>query len=219
MTVSNPSTTSHPIALEDREARGVRRFSPSAGRNKTVIAEALRELLPQDSHVLEIASGTGEHGHEICRLREDISWQYSDPDKESRLSQDDWRKDRPMQLRPSLPLDMTASEWWGGLPNYTALYSANMIHIAPIDACYGLAWGAAHLLSDEGKVILYGPFLDGESSAESNLTFDKSLKARNPLWGVRDQSLVKHIFAKAGFNSSQMIAMPKNNHIFVFSRG
>ena len=219
MAVPTQSKDSWPIALEDRDRRGARRFSPSAGRNKTIIAETMQTLLPKDSHVLEIASGTGEHGHEICRFRDDISWQYSDPDKESRLSQDDWRKDNPMQLRPSLLLDMTVPEWWGGLPNYTALYSANMVHIAPLEACYGLAWGAAHLLEETGKVVLYGPFLQGEDSAESNLAFDKNLKARNPLWGVRDQSLVKHIFAKAGFNSAQMIAMPKNNHIFVFSRG
>jgi len=169
------------IALENREAKGCgpRQYSPSAGRNKAVVAEQLTRLLQADAHVLEIASGTGEHGQAVCSVRDDISWQYSDPDPASRLSQDDWRKDFPMQLRPSLPLDMTAPDWWGGLPNYSAIYAANM---------------------------------------PSNLEFDKSLKSRKPQWGVRNQSLVKHIFAKAGFNATQLIAMPKNNHIFVFSR-
>ncbi len=211
--------TKPPIALEDRNVEGHRRFSPSSGRNKAVIAEELKSLLPQEAHVLEIASGTGEHGHAICAVRDDISWQYSDPDDVSRLSQDDWRKEYPMQLRPALPLDMTAPDWWGGLPNYTTLYSANMVHIAPIEACEGLALGAAHLVKQGGQVILYGPFLEGENSAASNLDFDVSLKSRNPSWGVREQGLVKHIFAKAGFNENTLIAMPKNNHIFVFSRG
>ena len=206
------------IALENREQEGARRFSPSAGRNKAVIAEQLKGFLPRNSQVLEIASGTGEHGHAVCAVREDIMWQYSDPDTESRLSQDDWRLDYPKRLKPSLPLDMLTTEWWGGLPHYSTIYAANMIHIAPIEACEGLAQGAAHLLPPKGQVILYGPFLDGENSALSNLEFDKSLKNRKPQWGVRNQALVKHIFAKAGFNSSQMIAMPKNNHIFVFSR-
>lgn len=207
-----------PIALETRTVEGHRRFSPSAGRNKVVIAKQMEPLLPPEAHILEIASGTGEHGHAICSVRKDISWQYSDIDVPSRLSQDDWRRDNPMQLRPSLPLDMTAPDWWGGLPNYSAIYSANMIHIAPIEACEGLAWGAAHLLGEDGKIFLYGPFLDGENSVPSNLDFDISLKSRNPAWGVREQSLVKHIFAKAGFNHSTLTAMPKNNHIFVFSR-
>lgn len=210
--------TSQPIALEERKVEGLRRFSPSSGRNKADIAAQLKMLLPRDAHVLEIASGTGEHGVEICKARDDISWQYSDPDAESRLSQADWRQENPMQLRPPLPLDMTAFEWWGGLPNYSAIFSANMIHIAPIEACEGIAIGAAHLLGDSGKVILYGPFLEGAASAPSNLEFDKSLKSRNPAWGVREQEIVKHIFAKAGFNHATLIAMPKNNHIFVFSR-
>jgi hypothetical protein len=178
----------------------------------------MKSLLMPEADVLEIASGTGEHGHAICRVREDISWQYSDPNVVSRLSQDDWRLDNPMQLRPSLPLDMTVVEWWGGLPNYDAVYSANMIHIAPIEACYGLAFGAAHVLKETGTLILYGPFLDGAASAPSNLAFDENLKSRNSTWGVREQEFVKHIFAKAGFNYSTLIPMPKNNHLFVFSR-
>lgn len=210
--------TKPPIALEDREEVGARRFSPSSGRNKDVIAQHLKTILPDEAHVLEIASGTGEHGVSVCSVRSDISWQYSDPDAESRASEDDWRRDNPMQLRPSLPLDMTSPEWWGGLPDYNALYAANMIHIAPIEACEGLAMGAAHILKEGGIVCLYGPFLQEGKSASSNLEFDKNLKARNPEWGVRDQSLVKHIFAKAGFNESRLIEMPKNNHIFVFSR-
>ena len=210
--------TKPPIALEDRQQNGARRFSPSAGRNKEVIAKHLKTILPPEAHILEIASGTGEHGQAICASRDDISWQYSDPDAESRASEDDWRQESPMQLRPSLPLDMTAPDWWGGLPDYDVVYSANMIHIAPLEACKGLALGAAHILKEGGIVVLYGPFLDESRSAPSNLEFDKNLKARNPAWGVREQALVKHIFAKAGFNGHRLIEMPKNNHIYVFSR-
>jgi len=210
--------TQTPIALEDRKQDGARRYSPSSGRNKADIAEQLKTILPGEAHVLEIASGTGEHGHAVCDLRNDISWQYSDPDAESRASEDDWRQENPMQLRPALPLDMTAPDWWGGLPDYNAIFSANKIHIAPLEACEGLALGAAHILKKEGILCLYGPFLQEGNSAPSNLEFDKNLKARNPSWGVRDQALVKHIFAKAGFNGHRLIEMPKNNHIFVFSR-
>lgn len=210
--------TKPPIALEDRKQEGARRFSPSSGRNKDVIAAHLKTILPAEADILEIASGTGEHGHTVCAVRDDISWQYSDPDAESRASEDDWRHDNPMQLRPSLPLDMTAPEWWGGLPDYNAIFSANMIHIAPVAACEGLAMGAAHVLKSGGVICLYGPFLNEAESAPSNLEFDRNLKARNPEWGVREQAFVKHIFAKAGFNESRLIEMPKNNHLFVFSR-
>jgi len=54
--------TKPPIALEDRDENGGRLFSPSAGRNKDFIAAGLSELLPLKASVLEIGSGTGEHG-------------------------------------------------------------------------------------------------------------------------------------------------------------
>jgi len=51
-----------PIALEARKSEEARLFSPSAGRNKADISTALAEILPVGASVLEIGSGTGEHG-------------------------------------------------------------------------------------------------------------------------------------------------------------
>ena len=79
-----------PIHLEAREQRGERLFSPTAARNKAPIGEVISQHIPQGAKVLEIASGTGEHGAYMCGLRPDITWQPSDPNAESRLSQNDW---------------------------------------------------------------------------------------------------------------------------------
>ena len=73
-----------PIALEARDRDGARLFSPSAGRNKVIIAEWLAERLPLSASVLEVGSGTGEHGAALGALRSDVVWQYSDPDAASR---------------------------------------------------------------------------------------------------------------------------------------
>ena len=51
------------------------------------------EALPAQARVLEIGSGTGEHAATLLGLREDVSWQPSDPDAASRLSQDAWGSD------------------------------------------------------------------------------------------------------------------------------
>jgi len=201
-----------PIALEDRASDGDRMFSPSAGRNKHLIASWLGEALPAHARVLEVGSGTGEHGAALGALRTDVIWQYSDPDPASRASQNAWKA---AHWPDALALDLTPANWAEALPRFDAIFSANMIHIAPIEAAEGLARGAAGLTD---TVILYGPFLIGEDSAPSNLDFDASLKRRDPRWGVRDLSFVKHIFENAGFSHSKRYDMPRNNFIVRLSR-
>lgn len=204
--------THEPIALEDRDRDGDRLFSPSAGRNKALIAEWLAKNLPTDARILEVGSGTGEHGAALGKVRADVVWQYSDPDENSRASQLAWKKD--VWPEP-LSLDLTVRDWASPLGPYDAVYSANMIHIAPIEAAIGLAKGASKLTE---TVFLYGPFLFGDQSADSNLEFDASLKRRNIRWGVRDFTDVKHIFEHEGFNHCERFDMPRNNHIVRLSK-
>lgn len=206
-----------PIHLESRRQEAAKLYSPSAGRNQSAIGEILVNRLPRGARVLEIASGTGEHAAHICSLREDIIWQCSDPDAASRESQNAWGAERPGQMPPSLEINTMAEAWWSDLSEYDAIFCANMIHIAPWEAALGLAAGAEKLLNDAGTLFLYGPFLEGGTTAESNLQFDKNLQTRNPAWGVRDLQSVKHIFADAGFNSVARIVMPKENRLLIFS--
>jgi cyclopropane fatty-acyl-phospholipid synthase-like methyltransferase len=208
-----------PIALEERRSEDARLFSPSAGRNKSDIAAALSGILPIGASVLEIGSGTGEHGIESVTQRPDLKWQFSDPDKTSRASQLAWSELSLNEFPKPLSLDMSDETSRAQITaQYDAIFSANMIHIAPISALHGLADLAAQALVDSGKMILYGPFLRGEASAPSNLAFDASLKRRNSAWGVRDLDAVKHIFAKRGFNVAKLRDMPKNNFILDLSR-
>ncbi len=207
-----------PIHLEERTKTGVRLYSPTASRNKDPIGKGLSEYLPQNAKVLEIASGSGEHGVHLCSLRPDIIWQYSDPDEGSRASQNDWAKEYPEQILAALPLDTMQEQWWAELGNLDAIFCANMIHIAPWEAALGLVEGAKHLLLEKGHVFLYGPFLEGEETAPSNLAFNENLKARNVKWGVRKLSAVKHIFSEQGFNHTARIVMPKENRLLIFTK-
>jgi len=208
----------NPIALEDRGQQGKRLFSPTAGRNQGVIAEALADSLKQNARVLEVGSGTGEHGIATLAERPDLFWQFSDPDLQSRESHMAWMSHAGYDLPLSLNLDVCEEGWIKDLPKYDTIFSANMIHIAPWEATIGLAKGAETILGEDGKICLYGPFLEGSSSISSNLRFDQNLKARNAAWGVRELDSVKHIFAKHGFNRMTRRDMPKNNLFLVLSR-
>lgn len=182
------------------------------------IGEVISEHIPQRARVLEIASGSGEHAAHMCSVRPDITWQPSDPNAESRASQDDWAKDCEGRMLQSLKIDTTQADWTGALSGFDVIYCANMIHIAPWEAALGLVSGAGEILPLGAKFILYGPFIEGSDTAESNLRFDATLKSRNPGWGVRNLEDVKHIFKQAGFTHTARIVMPKENRTLIFTK-
>lgn len=207
-----------PLALETRGQESKRLSSPSAGRNRGIISKTLAQNLPRGARVLEIASGSGEHGVAICQLRPDIIWQASDPDEASRESQNAWASTCQGQILPSLNIDTMKTGWADGLEQFDAIFCANMIHIAPWEAAEGLAIGAGRLCRSGGQMLLYGPFLEGDKTAPSNLDFDASLKSRNSAWGVRKLDSVKHIFSGAGFTLAAPLVMPKENRMLIFTK-
>ena len=203
-------------ALEERTADADRLMSPSTARNREAIAAVLARALPKDARVLEIGSGTGEHAVTACAVRPDISWQPSDPDAQARRSQAAWASEAEGRIAPPLDLDLTQDGWMDAAGPADALVCINVIHISPWTVTEALAAGAAHMLRAGQPVILYGPYQEGAETAPSNLDFDRSLRARNPAWGVRALDDVVSVFDRAGFELSGRTDMPANNLSLVF---
>ena len=100
-----------------------------------------------------------------------------------------------------------------------AIVNINMIHISPWNACLGLMSGADRVLSSGGILYLYGPFKrDGKHTAPSNQAFDRSLKASNPEWGVRDITEVAEVAENHGLELQEIISMPANNFSVVWQK-
>lgn len=213
----SPENTSPVIALEDRTRDAAKLYSPSAARNREPVRAVLAERLPKQASVLEIGSGTGEHGEACCAARPDISWQLTEIDPES-LASCAARSAETENLVAPLSLDAGAPDWTSGLKPVDALACLNVIHIAPWSVAEGLAAGAAKLLKPQGFVFLYGPFLEGNKTAPSNLEFDASLKSRNAEWGVRPIDAVIALFAGHGLPLAERIEMPANNLSLIFRR-
>ena len=92
-----------------------------------------------------------------------------------------------------------------------------MIHIAPWAACEGLLRGSGTLLPPGGLLYLYGPFRRGGAhTAPSNADFDRSLRAQNPAWGVRDLEAVAACAQSHGLALLETVAMPANNLSVIF---
>ena len=87
-----PGQGPRPVALEQRgESDDGRRHSPSVARNREPIRDVFAAEGLVAGRVLEIASGTGEHGAFLTDAFEGLDWTYSDIDVESRVSQVAWR--------------------------------------------------------------------------------------------------------------------------------
>jgi len=179
--------------------------------------EVLRQVLPQTGMVLEVASGTGEHGLHFARAFPELVFQPSDPDPLALGSIAAWRAEATDNLLPPVRLDATADDW--PVARADALLCINMVHISPWAATLGLMRGAARLLQVGKPLVLYGPYRRRDlPTAPSNEAFDESLKARNPEWGLRWLEDVAAEAEANGLVPERIVEMPANNLTVVFRR-
>ncbi len=182
----------------------------------------LREVVPEAGSILEIASGAGKHAAHFAAEFAPRVWQSSeyDPDRIEIMRGRFSRLDLP-NLRDPVLLDVSADCWpvevsWSD-PPIRMIYNVNMIHIAPWSACLGLLAGAARILRADGVLFIYGPFnRDGAYTSEGNAEFDRSLRAQNAEWGLRDLTEVCDAAGAAGLSLDRVVEMPVNNLSVVF---
>ena len=199
-----------------------RQYALATQRNREPILEILSEVLRHNSNILEIASGTGEHAVYFASKLKSCRWIPSDTNVMSWESIVAWKKAESVaNLALPLLIDVTQANWQQQVANekIDAVVNINMIHIAPWEACLGLMEGAKEILSPGGVLYLYGPYKrNGEHTAPSNAQFDRSLRDRNPSWGVRDLETVVEVAAAQNLRLQQVIDMPANNLSVIFSR-
>ena len=211
------------IALEPRDTlTDGRKFSPSTGRNKDAVRDAFLEHMPTIGHVLEIASGTGEHGAHITAAANQLTWIYSDVDPQGMESQRAWAQ-HEANGRLLGPIELDASDdKWTNVEDHEpvdGIFNANMIHISPFMVAEGLFAGAGRIIRPGGKLMLYGPFSRRGDIAPSNARFSEDLKRRDSSWGVRDLDRELLPLAEiAGLVLTDVVDMPANNLSVIFQR-
>lgn len=197
-----------------------RRHMPATLRNREAILAVLREVVPRQGVLLEIASGSGEHAAFMAPQLTPLVWQPSDYEADNLPSIDAHAADSSAtNIRPALQLDVTQQPW--PVTGCDALLCCNMIHIAPWAAAEGLFAGAAAAMPKDAPLILYGPFKrHGRHTAPSNEKFDAEfLKSRNPLWGVRClETEVVPLAKQACFALDRIVEMPANNLTVIFRK-
>jgi hypothetical protein len=195
--------------------------APATARNREPIREALADLLPVGAcSVLEIASGTGEHGMWMARAMPQVTWQPSEATREGLAAIAAWRSLCPELANRVLPpvlIDAGQPPWAG--PPVDAVFVANLTHISPWQATQGLVTGAAQRLVPGGLLLIYGPFNEaGAFTGPGNAAFDADLRMRNPQWGLRDREAVDTLSADQGLIVEARRLMPADNRMLVYRR-
>jgi len=178
----------------------------------------LQRVLPRTGVLLEVASGSGEHVVHFAGALPDWIFQPSDVDPGALASITAWIGETGISnVRPPLRLDVTDASW--PVESVQAIFSANLVHIAPPEAARRLIARTSRHLVASGILVIYGPFrIGGAHTAPSNEAFDAELRARDPRWGVRDLEWLDELAAGNGLVLEERVAMPANNQTLVFRR-
>ena len=195
---------------------------PATERNRIPIGDVLAKQLPSKGLILEIASGSGEHGVTFQKRFPELTWQCSDPDPEHCRSIDSWIRHEQLTLKmpAALQLDVRDTNWPKQLTEPAqAVVAINLLHISAWNCATALFTQSAALLPSGGTLCVYGPFsVDGHHISDSNRSFDASLRERNPDWGVRDQTTVLNQACEAGLTLQNITLMPANNRMITWVR-
>lgn len=210
-----------PWIATEAPATADRRHSAPAQRNREPITQILGGILPARGRVLEIASGSGEHIVHFARAFPQLDWQPSDPEPAACRSIAAWLEEAGPLANVAPPLQLDAGRLDElAIGPVDAILCINMVHISPWAATLGLMRGAGRLLPAAALLYLYGPYVRAAvETAASNLAFDRSLRARDPAWGLRDVADVVAAADAEGLHLDRIVEMPANNLSLIFRQG
>tara|TARA_B100001287_G_scaffold30057_1_gene21441 strand:+ start:456 stop:1082 length:627 start_codon:yes stop_codon:yes gene_type:complete len=200
-----------------------RLFFSATQRNRDCIGDELSKIIKKGA-VLEIGSGSGEHGVVFQKRFPEIIWQTSDPNSLYRKSIISWIEFEELNKKMPQPLELDVENIPWEIPSKLSqslqgIVSINMIHVAKWNCTIALFKGAGKLLKAEQFLLLYGPFkIDNKHTSQSNDFFDNSLKMQNDLWGIRNIEEVTEEAKKNGFFQEDIISMPANNFSVIYRK-
>lgn len=188
-----------------------------------IVRDRLLKIVPAAARdLLEVSSGTGQHGAHCASAMPHLRWWPTEFDPDRLASISAYVADTPSgNLMPPQPLDVMDGSWEATTQPQRAdvIVNINMIHITPWQACVGLLRGAGRKLSAGGLLIFYGPFRQRDvETAESNEAFEIWLKNQNPAYGLRFVEDVAEEASRHKLSLSEILPVPANNLIVVFSR-
>ncbi len=190
-------------------------FSQASENNKLPILEILRPHLTEVHSVLEIGSGTGQHGEFFVDQFPALNWNCSDIPSNISLTNQRITARGLANFPEAIALDVNEPIWNCGF--HDCVFSANSLHIMSANSVTSFFRGLYQCLTKNGLLFLYGPFkYGGEFTTESNAHFDDWLKQKDPLSGIRDFETIMKLATDAGLMFVEDNPMPANNQLLLF---
>lgn len=190
--------------------------APACERNRESIYKVLESAFSTVKQVIEIGSGTGEHGVYFSRQMPWLKWQCTDV-AENLAGIKLWVEDSGLSnLFEPIELDVTNTTI---SKLYDAVFTANSLHImskAQVEDFFQLV---GRVTKPNAELVVYGPFnYNGEFTSYSNAQFELWLKNRDPLSGIRDFEWVNQLANSVGFQLMNDHEMPANNRCLHWCR-
>ncbi len=192
-------------------------YAESCEQNRAPIQAVLKVVFADRKHVLEIASGTGQHAVYFAYALPHLTWQTSElPLNHAGIQA--WLDEMQLpNVLPPLAIDVNDAHW--PVTTVDAIFNANTVHIVAWPAVERMFAGIGRVLAVGGILCIYGPFnYGGQFTSESNARFDVWLKNRDPESGVRDFEAINRLAEAQGLTLLKDIDMPSNNRTLVWQR-
>lgn len=193
-------------------------YSAACDRNKEPILEVLQQtILPSDRRLLEIGTGTGQHAVFLAPFFPQVEWHPTDLTTNI-PGMSLWFKEAQIpSIQKPVRLDVSKDDF--PKLKFDVVFTANTLHIMHWKDCKAFMKLLGNRLREGSRAVFYGPFkYKGEYTSASNAEFDQTLKARDPLSGIRAFEDVNNNMLKNGFELVHDYEMPANNRMLVYSR-
>lgn len=186
-------------------------------RNQEPILLALMQELKEPMTVLELASGSGQHGAFFAPRMPHIRWQPSEL-AERIPGINAWRRYAGCDnLLPPLVLDIAQTLW--PIKQVDAVFAANLVHFVGWDKLRSMFSGIGRVLNQRGRLFLYGPFkYNDRFNSAGDEALDQWLKERDREAGIRDVAEVMLAARREKLKLIRDIAMPANNRLLVLQK-
>jgi len=192
-------------------------FSQACENNKQPILEVISQYFDNSKLILEIGTGTAQHAMYFAEQLKHLYWQTSDQEAYLGGINLNLNGYPYYNLGRPLMLDVMDDNW--SFDKCDGIFSANTSHIMNQVMVEKMFAGVGNILMPKHYFCLYGPFnFDGQYTADSNQSFDKMLRTRDPESGLRNFEDLQKIANLQQLKFINRHDLPANNNILVWQK-